>query len=77
MTDFPLYDVVNHCRVCGREYPGKAFIPQGEEVRFGLCPTHLAEDEAKQARLKQPPTRVTKKEPRVLDWRERASGERD
>jgi hypothetical protein len=76
MTDFPLYDVVNHCRICGVEYPSKAFMPQGTEPRFGLCPSCMAEDEKQQAKLCQPPTRVTKKEP-TLDYRQRQAGERD
>ena len=55
MTDFTLYDVATTCRECGTEYQAKAFLPQGTEPRFGLCPPCMAVDDAMLARLKQPP----------------------
>jgi hypothetical protein len=73
VTDYPLYDVVNTCRQCGVEYPAKAFVPQGTEPRFGLCPKHLAEDEKHMAQLKQPPVKHgrSKADPEPEDRRHR------
>jgi hypothetical protein len=83
MTDFPLYDVANTCRECGTEYPAKAFLPQGTEPRFGLCPPCMALDDERQAKLRQPPKnhgtpdRRAQEDRRVPDFRRRAAGERD
>lgn len=60
MTDFTLYDVDTICRECGTEYQAKAFLPQGTEPRFGLCPPCKDVDDKKMARLKQPPRSLGK-----------------
>jgi hypothetical protein len=66
MTDFPVYDTTGICRECNREYPAKCFaIRTGDNPIRGFCLECQGADDARLARLKQPPKDHGIKTPRA------------